>query len=625
MAEINTINTNEGYANVTSGNVQLSGVTPPKFNPSDIKKTEIAKTEEATEPEFSAKLYDQNNVKKGMINDKTSVEDVINTNLYGTTRDPGKNGQFVYDTMTGLDNDYMKVDGKKGAPSIFNNYTIFTHHACNELNDFYDVKGENGIFSHEVDKKELTLQHLLTKYSPDTQTVRPYYANDFLYAKYYNKIPLNRLITLRRYPFPTYDNLEFADENFGEGEGKVNHRYRPLAQAITYFGDPTDNSLSSLLSIKGKIAWKNVSAQIWDEESQPNKGNDVEKGIFGGFTGTNFSGKSTFTSNINNVTSGAASTTNNVSNNFFNITKYASNNNDLSGRRSASVDAARKKTDFQYTHKVFGPINVVKDTMTRDTGIGADLTFSLTFDYQLKSYNFINPKIAMLDLLGNMLALTFYHAKWWGGANRFFPKTMDQYGMLGDQKAFYEGRYGDYFKSVGDTFTKAGNGIMTGMQNIWNNLISGNFSAIASMLMGGATKLLDIRSRKSRPNVISVRSLVSGAPVGEYHLTIGNPDNPIATVGNLILSDFEIVWGEQLGFDDFPDSVKLKVNLKKARPMDSGDIQSIFNYGQGRTYVPEAGAVDVINAIADAADFFKDSRTRVKNGMALTQSFGVVN
>ena len=35
----------------------------------------------------------------------------------------------------------------------------------------------------------------------------PYYWKDFIYCKYYGTIPNNRLITLRRFPYPCTDNI----------------------------------------------------------------------------------------------------------------------------------------------------------------------------------------------------------------------------------------------------------------------------------------------------------------------------------------------------------------------------------------------------------------------------------
>ena len=527
------------------------------------------------------------------------------------------NGQFTYDTEIEPEPDYIGGRITKGVPSLFNNYTVFTHCLCNSKEDYYDGRTENhrsfsrrtGYTNENLNQYGddfPTLSQLLETFSPDKTMVSPYYANDFLYAKYYNKIPLNHLITLRRFPNPTYDSMDYVSE----GE------YRPLAQAITYFGEPTKNKLSSIFKINGKINWKKVSAQIWDTESVGDRSLEDSKRLL---ELPRIAGNNRAAGAVNSVTGYANRNFTNVGT----LVDVLNGKGDFAGRQASSISAARASYDFNYIHKVLGPINVIKDTMTRDNGIGGDLNINLEFDYQLKSYNNINPKLAMLDLINNLLALTYYHAKWWGGANRFFPKAMSQFGFLGNQSAFYNGDYSKYFTSIGEMFKNAGKSIInTGMKFI-QNLLSGNFSALSNMAFSGLSKIMDIKSHQSRPNTIAVHSLVSGAPVGEYHLTIGNPFNPIACIGNLTMQSFSISFSDNLGFMDFPEELTLSVELKRARPCDSSDWQSILQFGQGRSYVPEKGMLDLINKVSNAAG--SGGKTRIKNLRGIADSWGIAN
>ena len=228
-------------------------------------------------------------------------------------------------------------------------------------------------------------------------------------------------------------------------------------------------------------------------------------------------------------------------------------------------------------------------------GIGATQSLALTFEYELRSYNNINPRLAMLDILCNMLALTFNNAKFWGGANRYFP-NQPQFGFLGDQKAFYDGRYGDY---IGSVVNQLGDGLGKGLDMI-GNLISGILSGDLSSLTGFGKKagsaLLDLQSAKTRPKAVGFHALLSGLPVGEWHVTIGNPYRPIMRIGNLIVEGFDMNLDGHLGVDDFPEHLKFIVNLKSGRPRDKGDLESMFNEGQGRIYYPPKGFIDVANS-----------------------------
>ena len=525
-----------------------------------------------------------------------------------------RNSQLVY-AEHDSDDDNAEADEyftggvqSKGVPSIFNDYSIMIHPLASGARDFLDRKGDRGIFGHKKNAGEPTIEQLLIDFKVNNKeeiTQMPYYANDFLYCKWYRMLPLNRLITLRRYPYPTYDNLEFSERK----------NIRPVAQAVTYFGEPTDNNLSDILKINGKINWKAVSSQIWDAQAQSQPGLEESAKVNRIGQLGRLSGTGRVAGALNATSKTANNLTSTVNNNYVGIGKHLSaitGKGDITGRQNASISAARASMDFSYTHKVYGPVNVVKDTMTRDTGIGGEFKFTLVFDYQLKSYANMNPKLVMLDLINNLLALTFFHAKWWGGANRFMPATQKQFGFLGDASKFYSGDYGGYFGSIMDQFKSAFSVVGDAFKQLMGGILSGDLNAIKGVLGKGFGTIMDMRSAQSRPQSVAVHSLVSGAPVGEYHMVIGNPYNPIASVGNLIMESFDITFPDgTLGFDDFPDTLRLRVNMKKARALDSGDWQSMLALGYGRTYVPEKGIINK-DGSKPVIDMSKRKKTRAK-------------
>jgi hypothetical protein len=78
-----------------------------------------------------------------------------------------------------------------------------------------------------------------------------------------------------------------------------------------------------------------------------------------------------------------------------------------------------------------------------------------------------------------------------------------------------------------------------------------------------------------------MRSFLDGRAVGEWHITVGNPMNPIAVIGNLCLKNTKISFSDDVGFDDFPNSMKFEVTLTPGRPRSKVDIESMFNLGGG--------------------------------------------
>jgi len=500
----------------------------------------------------------------------------------GQARDPQLS--YAYAEMVEVAPVSPGAPAKLGAPSLFSEYAFVVHPGCNTANDFFDIPTEDGAFPKYttimdngpdnlptgIGGRKPTEESLIVDAPPygfvkngkgDTYSPTPYYASDFIYGKYHRKIPLNHQITLRRFPFPTFDNLD-ADGN---------QTFKPIAQAVTYFGEPTGNSIKELSKFSGYINWEEMQADVWDTDGEE--------------VGTDQSpfydkASSKFPKVTNAVKYGNAAL------------NQGSDQN--SGRYQTQQDQARLLKDPSYTNEFLGPVNVVDKTNIRARGIGATNQLALTFEYELKSFSGVNPRLAMVDLLCNMLALTFNNAKFWGGANRYFPKYQ-QFGFIGDQEKYYSGDYKGYFNSVGK---QAGSLLGKGMNlltGLLGNLFSGNFGGIADVAKGIGTSVMDFQAAKSRPKVVGLRALLSGLPVGEWHVTVGNPYRPFMMMGNLIVKTFDFEFDGPMSADDMPSYLKFVINLEMGRPRDKGDIESIFSMGQGRVYNPQKGTTDVQN------------------------------
>jgi hypothetical protein len=61
-------------------------------------------------------------------------------------------------------------------------------------------------------------------------------------------------------------------------------------------------------------------------------------------------------------------------------------------------------------------------------------------------------------------------------------------------------------------------------------------------------------------------------------------------IGNLICTDITFNFNDVLGPDDFPTEITATVTLKPAREREKGEIESIFNRGNGRLYQSTAPA-----------------------------------
>ena len=71
-----------------------------------------------------------------------------------------------------------------------------------------------------------------------------YSPSDFLYGKYWKKIPINHTITLRRFATPCFDNI-FNLKITNVKTGKGSDAYSPAGvTAVTYLGETAGNEMS---------------------------------------------------------------------------------------------------------------------------------------------------------------------------------------------------------------------------------------------------------------------------------------------------------------------------------------------------------------------------------------------
>jgi hypothetical protein len=406
----------------------------------------------------------------------------------------------------------------------------------------------------------------------------PYSLTDFLWCKYYGKIPNNRLITLRRYPVPVEDNLMIAKQNLP---------LVPLAQAVTWFGEDTGNKLSDVLGLNWGLNWKSIEANVQDVD-----GNEIKAESLLDVAGVKVENEALRKALI-----------------------VALGNAQNPGMAASGQDKAQQDYDREafgdkgpYWNRVYGPVNVINKTLIRDRGLdfGDEKGISLTFEYNLRTWAGANPKMAFLDLLTNFLSLTYNTAPFWGGAVRYFQQT----GFLApgfNTDAFERGDnvqgIKDLAAGVGPQLLGAASDLKKFVDDLQSQITQGasvesiigsiTDSKVAQVMAGG--KLAPLVQKP-----LLMRSMLDGRAVGEWHMMIGNPMDPIATVGNLVLDAVTMDFGEELGEDGFPTSMKFVVTLKHGRSRAKQDIESMFNLGGGPlSYSPLAQPSSAFNTLGE--------------------------
>ncbi len=528
----------------------------------------------------------------------------------------------------------VKLSGAMGSQQTLEGSYLFDHFATRK---WYEVDGDN-ISSYA---KNPTTTRLIAWGNEDVLGRTPYSYQDFVFCKNWNVIPNNRMITLRRYFAPVTDNIEFdnykqvdssADIDYAEMDASIsltgrgsntkrhalytntpiekvkNMGFSPLATAVTYFGEGTGNELSSIMNFSVKYNWEDVEAQSSpiDVDAQANDaggGLINESGGFGIISSAMkaMSYMTGFTGAMNGKFSPMMETSNAVPPDPY--------------------------TNGPYENRIIGPVNVILNTVKRKRG----LTFThdglkITFSYMSRPIAGINNKAVLLDLLCNMLIMCYSSGTWFGGVERFRSQNTHAYPFkYGDVMGkLYKGQLfgknsathlmathawelGTGEGGFKDIFAEALKDMKNLVSAMWNELmsvVSGAFgndekskqrkekaqadfnSAMSGKAVKGIQKVLAGRILKGAtiPWVHGKKALLTGDPTGEWHLTIGNPLNPIAMIGNLVCDGLEIKWSDELGPDDFPIGFDAVVSLKHGLGRDRDAVESMFNRGYGRIY-----------------------------------------
>lgn len=386
---------------------------------------------------------------------------------------------------------------------------------------------------------------------------------DFAYCKHLGKVSNNYLITLRRFGSPCGDKIDkrrYSTINKAEDEAQ---KHNPdIGRMITWLGTP-GNDMSNILKYNYKMQWEDVEAEIKEEELSTGQGPIAQ--IF----------------NMSNpqyrklVQTGQASL-NNVANGEY-----------MGKMFPGSTEAPYKGTwnKMLDRNKVYGPVDVVDKTKRRKRGLVFEHQFTLTFDYELRSYYGVNGKAAFTDLLANILATTYVHGDFWGGERRFFGGMQDNiFANLPIFQLADKGKLNEPYAVVNalvDSIKAGASALSKGFEGeTTKEKFLSALKEIGAMIFGDALNKL------GRPHKIVLGSLLSGAPVGCWHLTVGNPKAPILEIGNLICTNTEIEHYGPLGLDDFPTGIRVKVTLEHATPRDIMGIEQMYNRGDSRLYTP---------------------------------------
>lgn len=484
-----------------------------------------------------------------------------------------EDGKLSDKTPPGTSENIGKI-GTPGVRSLFNragavmlgssdgNYNVDITNGDNQNTHYWRISNNVPLMDSAAARRRIrnssgcSIKELVEASEQGLMGQETYAYSDFMYCKHLGKMSNNHLITLRRFPLPIDDYIGTTGEDDSTRLSRVPNNAACIGCMVTWMG-VSGNELSNILKYSYKMSFKEETAEFQDKKANADDNTKLLNGMFSVFD-------KEYQKQYQEGFAGEAA------NSAF---------EHLGIKLGEPPYKSSEYTDFRDKTKVYGPVDSIRSTYIRgDEGLTFDHKMTLTFEYELKSYNGINGKQAMLDLIANILNVTYTTGTFWGGG--FKGYASHQSNIFANLNVF-KARGG--FTNFIDAFSEDIGTISDNVKNlfkgkdIWDTL-KGFANNLGGMIMSGMLNKL------GRPQKAMYNALLSPAPIGFWHVTIGNPKRPIMSIGNMIITDCSIEHYGPLGIDDFPTGLKVTISLDRGKPRDIRDIEKLYMQGTDRIY-----------------------------------------
>lgn len=405
-------------------------------------------------------------------------------------------------------------------------------------NNFYNDINKPIPYSYnsDYDNTALDINQIVEFTSKFPQLAIKY--QDFAYCKQLGYFPNNRLIVLRRYRGGVGDNLfNLSGDN------------KPLSTLITWL-NPNEESLIDI-----------TFNEEWTEHTD-----GIAETI-----------KNSDDSPIIDTTKKDDKTPTSVESLMSSVKDMAIA---LIGDTLLSSNFKREDGTQYGDQSVAGNPNLIKTSMRRKTGGGgldSNISFTLKFEYELRYINNIDPSVAMLDMISNCIRMGTSTESFRFNIPALKNSDIVRNLMQNDLNSAYDS-FAKQIKNFNDTMVKCFTELIS---NIKQSIKSFDKNTAYNTIQKTTTFIIS-RYREALKAAISVDT---GMPSGIWHVTIGSPLSPIVSCGDLIIKKSTLTLGNELGYNDFPNSFTVVYEIESSRERGAQELQRIFNAGRGRVYV----------------------------------------
>jgi len=244
-----------------------------------------------------------------------------------------------------------------------------------------------------------------------------------------------------------------------------------------------------------------------------------------------------------------------------------------------------------------GDPDVLRSSKTRDLNgsISSDIKLSFNSKYEQKYIGGIDSGIAMMTILNNIIRM--------GISDMKFVLKSDK--TLNDlTNSIYSNQGGSMndwisgIKSIIKSFVETSKN-MFGLKNPSDTTDTDKKIYDKTKITEMIKNTLDLSIKRFRWDLKSSLALTTGLPTTPWHVTVGNPLNPILSIGNVVVDQGNIKFGNEFNFNDMPTNFKVSFNIDFGRPLGRSELLEILNINYERNYNNSSNTGDV-DAISGA-------------------------
>lgn len=253
-------------------------------------------------------------------------------------------------------------------------------------------------------------------------------------------------------------------------------------------------------------------------------------------------------------------------------------------------------TDAGIGNSPLGNPNLIREAKRRSTvdpsdpgsGLKASFSIKMVVEYEQKFINGVDPTIVYMDIIQNALTFgtsdsTFQFSSAFGSGTSKIIKDL----ISGDIKAIAQA-LAKFVDSLTSAIKEVGLKLVDALVNPPTNTNGNkepNAGAIYDTIVKAFSSTIGHVISKYKVRLIGIANALTGSPSTPWHITIGNPQKPMFSSGDMLVNDVQLTMGKSLAFNDLPSYIKIEFTLKNARNLGAQEVFNRFNTGKGRSYV----------------------------------------